>query len=154
MGAFEERQQRENEMYYKKWLKCGFTGEMPINEYGWFIPVLRLHYNVENIQIFDKNGYRASIEYCHLPNGKWIATSDLSCPMHGFGSACSVWDKQYETKEEAVLSALDRIKKGLEEKDRKPFVLQAIQAQRNCYKQTEIEMAFEPIAQFEQVSLF
>lgn len=154
MGAFEDRQKRENERYYKQWLACGFTGEMPIDEYGWFIPVLRLHCNVENIQIFDKNGYRASIEYCHLPNGNWIATSDLSCPIHGFGSACSVWDKQYKTKEEAILSALDRIEKGLEEKDRKPFVLQAIQAQRNCYKQAEIEMAFEPMASFEQVSLF
>ena len=51
MGAFEERQQKKNERYYKQWLACGFTGEMPINEYGWFVPVLRLHCNVENIQI-------------------------------------------------------------------------------------------------------
>ena len=49
---------------------------------------------------------------------------------------------------------LDRIEKALEDKDRKPFVLQAIQAQRNNYKQMEIEMAFEPMTQFEQVSLF
>ena len=74
--------------------------------------------------------------------------------MHGYGSACSVWDPQYDTKEEAITAELDRIEKALEEKDRKPFVLQALQAQRNNFKQVEIEMAFEPMTQFEQVSLF
>ena len=151
--AFEERQKRENEKYYERWLACGFTGEMKLNEYGWFIPVLRLHYPVETLKVFDAKGYRASIEFCHLPNGHWVAASDLTCPTHGYGSACSVWDTQYETKEEAIMAELDRIEKALE-KDRKPFVLQAIQAQRNNYKQMEIEMAFEPMTQFEQVSLF
>ena len=151
--TFEQRQQRENQKFYERWLACGFTGEMKLNEYGWFIPVLRLHYPVETLKVFDAKGYRASIEFCHLPNGHWVAASDLTCPTHGYGSACSVWDTQYETKEEAIMAELDRIEKALE-KDRKPFVLQAIQAQRNNYKQMEIEMAFEPMTQFEQVSLF
>ena len=36
------------------------------------------------------------------------------------------------------------------------FILknEEVQAQRNNYKQLEIEMAFEPMTQFEQVSLF
>ena len=152
--SFKERQERENEKYYKKYLSCGFTGEMPINEYGWFIPVLRLHYPVQEITVFDKNGYSARIEYCQLPNKKWVAASDLTCPMHGYGSACSVWNKQYETKDEAITVELDRIEKALEQKDRKPFVLQAIQTKRNAFKQTEIEMAFKPMTNFEQVSLF
>ncbi len=46
------------------------------------------------------------------------------------------------------------MKKALEDKDRKPFVLQALQTQRNNFKQIDIEMAFEPMTQFEQVSLF
>ena len=92
--TFKERQDRENRQYYEKWLACGFTGEMEVNEYGWFIPVLRLHYPVETITVFDKQGYRARIEFCYWPNGNWVATSDLICPMYGYGSACSVWDTQ------------------------------------------------------------
>ena len=152
--TFTERQKRENQKYYERWLACGFTGEMKLNEYGWFIPVLRLHCPVETLTVFDNKGYRSKIEFCHLPNGRWVAASDLTCPTHGYGSACSVWDTQYETKEKAIMVELDHIEKALEDKDRKHFVLQAIQAQRNNYKQMEIEMAFEPMTQFEQVSLF
>ena len=153
--TFKERQDRENRKYYEKWLACGFTGNMELNEHGWFEkPVLRLYYPVETITVFDKKGYRARIEFCCLPNKRWVAASDLTCPMHGYGSACSVWDTQYETKEEAIMEELDCIEKALEDKDRKPFVLQALQAQRNNYKQMDIEMAFEPMTQFEQVSLF
>ena len=155
--TFEERQKRENEEYYRKWLACGFKSEkseMPVNEYGWFVPVLRLHHPVETLTVFDKKGYRASIEFCQLPNNRWVAASDLTCPMHGYGSACSIWDPQFDTKEEAITAELDRIEKALQDKDRKPFVLQALQAQRNNYKQVEIEMAFQPMTQFEQVSLF
>ena len=153
--TFEQRQRRENQKYYEKWLACGFTGEMELNEHGWFEkPVLRLFYPVETIKVFDNKGYRASIEYCQLPNGHWVAAADLSCPTHGFGSACSIWDTQYETKEEAVTKEIDRIEKALEEKDRKKFVLDAIQMCRNNYKQMDIEMAFQPMTQFEQVALF
>ena len=152
--TFEQRQKRENQKYYERWLACGFTGKMAVNKYGWLEPVLRQHCPVETLTVFDNKGYRARIEYCHLPNGRWVAASDLTCPTHGYGSACSVWDTQYETKEEAIMVELDRIEKALEDKDRKPFVLQALKAQRNNYKQMEIEMAFQPMAQFEQVALF
>ena len=155
METFEERQKRENQKCLKQWLACGFSdGEMKLNEHGWFIPVLRLHYPVETITVFDNKGYRARIEYCQLPNKRWVAASDLTCPMHGYGSACSIWDTQYDTKEEAIMVELDRIEKALEVKDHKPFVLNAIQTCRNNYKQMDIEMAFEPMAQFEQVALF
>ena len=152
--TFEDRQKRENEKYYKRWLACGFTGEMTVNKHGWFEPVLRLHCQVETLTVFDNKGYRARIEFCCLPNGNWVAASDLTCPMHGYGSACSIWDTQHLTKEEAIMEELDRIEKALEDKDRKPFVLQALQTQRNNFKQIDIEMAFEPMTQFEQVSLF
>lgn len=152
--TFEQRQQRENQKYYERWLACGFTGEMTLNEYGWFIPVLRLHCPVETMTVFDNKGYRAKIEYCHLPNGNWVAASDLTCPMHGYGSACSVWDTQYDTKEEAILEELDRIEKALEPKDRKPYNLEAIQSCRNRFKVIDVEMAFTPLAQFEQIALF
>ena len=152
--TFEDRQKRENEKYYKRWLACGFTGEMTVNKHGWFEPVLRLHCPVETLTVFDNKGYRARIEYCHLPNGNWVAASDLTCPMHGYGSACSVWDTQYETKEEAIMVELGRIEKALEPKDRKPFNLEAIQSCRNRFKVIDVEMAFTPLAQFEQIALF
>ena len=152
--TFTERQKRENQKYYERWLACGFTGEMKLNEYGWFIPVLRLHYPVETLTVFDNKGYRSKIEFCHLPNGRWVAASDLTCPTHGYGSACSVWDTQYETKEEAITAQLNRIEKALEPKDRKPFVLDAIQSCRNKFKEVDVEMAFTPLAQFEQIALF
>ena len=152
--TFEERQKRENQKYYERWLACGFTGEMTLNEYGWFIPVLRLHCPVETLTVFDSKGYRSKIEFCHLPNGRWVAASDLTCPTHGYGSACSVWDTQYETKEEAIMVELGRIEKALEPKDRKPFNLEAIQSCRNRFKVIDVEMAFTPLAQFEQIELF
>ena len=74
--TFEQRQKRENQKYYERWLACGFTGEMKLNEYGWFIPVLRLHCPVETMTVFDNKGYRSRIEFCHLPNGAWVAASD------------------------------------------------------------------------------
>ena len=154
METFEERQKRENQKYYEKWLACGFSGEMKLNEHGWFIPVLRLHYPVETITVFDNKGYCGKIEYCHLPNGAWVAASDLTAPTHGYGSACSVWDPQYESKSEAITAELNRIEKALEPKDRKPFVLDAIQSCHNRFKEVDIELAFEPAAQFEQVALF
>ena len=152
--TFEQRQRRENQKYYERWLACGFTGDMKLNEYGWFIPVLRLHCPVETMTVFDNKGYRSRIEFCHLPNGAWVAASDLTCPTHGYGSACSVWDTQYETKEEAIMVELDRIEKALEPKDRKPYNLEAIQSCRNRFKVIDVEMAFTPLAQFEQIELF
>ena len=152
--TFEQRKQRENQKYYERWVACGFTGEMKLNEYGWFIPVLRLHCPVETLTVFDNKGYRSKIEFCHLPNGNYVAASDLTCPTHGYGSACSVWDTQYETKEEAIMVELDRIEKALEPKDRKPYNLEAIQSCRNRFKVIDVEMAFTPLAQFEQIALF
>lgn len=152
--TFKERQRRKNQKYYEKWLACGFEGEMELDEYGWFIPVLRLHYPTEVIEVFNKNCYHACIEYCQLPNGKWVAASDLSCPMHGYGSAVSVWDTQYDTKGKAITAELNQIEKSLQPKDCKPFVIQAIQSCRNKFKEVDVEMAFEPLAQFEQVALF
>ena len=154
METFEERQKRENQKFREKYISCGFSDdEIKLNEHGWLIPVLRLHYPVETITVFDKKGYRASIEFCQLPNKKWVAASDLTCPLHGFGSACSVWDPQYETKEEAVTKEIDRIEKALEAKDRKPYVMQGIQTCRQNFKKAPL---FEPIKKesFEQISLF
>ena len=49
----------------------------------------------------------------------------------------------------------EKIEKALEEKDRKKFVLDALQTCRNHFKAPSLlEVAFEPMAQFEQIALF
>ncbi len=155
METFEERQKRENQKCRDKWISCGFSdSEIKLNEHGWLIPVLRLHYPVETIIVFDKKGYRASIEFCQLPNKKWVASSDLTCPLYGYGSACSVWDTQYESKEEAVTKEIDRIEKALGEQDKKKFVMDGLQNCRNEFKPNLFEVVFEPSSQFQQISLF
>ena len=65
--TFEERQKRENEEYYRKWLACGFKDEIPINEYGCFVPVLRLHYPVETLTVFDKRAIEAALSIVSSP---------------------------------------------------------------------------------------
>ena len=89
-----------------------------------------------------------------LPNKKWIVGSWLDCPLHGYCHGISVWSKQYDTESEAISAELAKIEKSLEERDKKKFVLDAIQTCRNNYKESLFEMAFAPAAQFEQVTLF
>lgn len=89
-----------------------------------------------------------------LPNKKWIAGSSIMCPLHGYCHGMSVWSKQYDTESEAVTTELNRIEASLMDKDRKPFVVNAIQNCRNEFKEATFEAVFEPTAQFEQVSLF
>ena len=74
--------------------------------------------------------------------------------MHGYGYGISVWSKQFDTENEAVTNEINRIENSLTDKDKKPFVLNAIQTCRNEFKESLFEVVFEPQAQFEQVSLF
>lgn len=154
--TFDERQIRENERQYQKWLSCGFTGTMHLNDYGWCDNGLSLsdHEQAKKIVLFDRHSFSAHIEYMQLPNGKWIVGSWLNCPLHGYCHGISVWSEQYETENEAVTTELDKIEKMLEPKDRRSFVLDAIQTCRNSFKENLFEMAFAPLAQFEQVTLF
>ena len=155
MGTFEERQERENRHHYEKWLSCGFQGEMELNDAGWFSKCYTLP-NITKIEVFRK-GYQhhAEIEYTQLPNGKWVGGSSLWCAIHGYGHGASIWAKQYDTMEEAILEQLDYIEKELNDKDKKQkFILNGIQNLRNKYKKPSFEVVFDPMATFEQVALF
>ena len=154
--AFDERQSRENDRQYRQWLSCGFTGEMHINDCGWCDNGISLskHEQAKKIILFDKHPFSAHIEYMQLPNGKWIVGSWLNCPLHGYCHGISVWSNQYDTEADAIKAEISKIEKSLEARDRKAFVIDAIQSCRNNYKENLFEMAFEPLAQFEQVSLF
>lgn len=156
MGVFEERQERENKRQYEKWLSCGFRGNMEIDKNGWCVNGLSF-YKEENIErkiLFDKAHFIGRIEFMELPNGNWISGSSCTFPLHGWGHGLSVWNKQYETKEEAVTKELDYIENSLEERDKKKFVLDAIQTCRNEFKEATFKTVFEPSAQFEQIDLF
>ena len=155
METFEERQERENRQHYEKWLSCGFTGEMELNAHGWFDKCYTLP-NVTKIEVFRK-GYQhhAELEYAQLPNGKWVTGSYVWCATYGYSFGASIWQKQHDTKEEAILTELSRIESRLEGKDKKQkFILNGIQSLRNQYKKPVFEMAFNPLCSFEQVALF
>ena len=162
MSEFRERQEKENRRKYEKWLSCGFIGEMTTDEYGWCNNEINRS-ELERITIFEKGyQYRAHIEYYHLPNGKWVSGSSLTCPIHGYGSGASIWASQYDSKEEAVTAELDRIENSMEEKDRQPFVMKALEACRKKYKKLEtttatvfdIDPEFYYGKNFQQTSLF
>lgn len=153
METFEERQKRENQQTYEKWLSCGFAGEMILNDAGWFDYKLP---NVVKITVFEKSYQNhAYIGYTQLPNGKWVAGSDMFCATHGYCHSASIWSKQYDTQEEAILAQLDYIERELNDKDKKQkFIMNGIQNLRNQYRQPSFEVVFEPMAHFEQVALF
>jgi len=153
MGTFDERKVRENRAIYEKWLSCGFQGEMILNDCGWCVN--GIYFEPKNSYVlFDKWPFHATIEYMQFPNGKWIAGSHTNFPIHGWAYGLSVWNEQFETKEEAVIKEIQKIEKSLTEKDKKKFVLDGIQTCKNHFKKPLFEVVFEPTAQFEQVSLF
>ena len=155
--VFEKRQARENQKQYQQWLSCGFVGEIQINSNGWCVNGLSLsnHEQAKRIDLFDKHPFTAHIEYMRLPNGAWIVGSWLNCPLHGYCHGISVWSKQYESESDAITAELNRIEKALEERDKKKFVLNALQTCRNRYKEPSLlEAAFEPMSTFEQIALF
>ena len=157
--TFKDRQERENREHYEKWLSCGFTGEMSINQYGWCDNALDKT-QVTEITVFEKGyQYRARIHYAQLPNSKWVAASDMFCATHGYGSAVGIWDKQYDTKEEAVTAELDKVERALEKNDQKPFVLKGIEKCRKEFKKKsttvfDIDPEFYYGKNFQQTSLF
>ena len=154
--TFIERQRRENQRQYEKWLSCGFQGEMELDKNGWCTNGISFYKseNVERCILFDNPYFKGTIEVMELPNGKWISGSSCTFPLHGWGHGVSVWNEQYDTKQEAIFNQIDYIERNLSEKDKKKFVLDALQSCRNKYKEIDVELAFEPQARFEEVSLF
>jgi len=139
MNEFTNKQDDFNQKQYKKYLSCGYTGEMTVNEYGWCDNEVRTG-DMETIDLFDKDRSRAYIRFAHLPNGKWIAASSLTMPNYGYGCPLCVWCDQYDTKEEAVEAELARIKNGIELKDMKTFITDAFKQCRDALRPLEIAL--------------
>ena len=146
METFEERQERENAQCYKKWLSCGFTGEMKVNKYGWFDSGDCL--KGEEKVVFDK-GFKCSAKLCYtqLPNGKWISGSSFWCNTHGYAYGLSVWNTQYNTKEEAIEAQLAKIAREIDEKERKKL-MKKLDEFRNSLRMPMTQEVFEQVALF------
>ncbi len=156
METFEQRQKRENDRQYRQWKSAGFQGEMTIDRNGWCTNGISFYKdkNVKKLILFDKPYFRASIEYMQFPNGRFASGSSATFPLHGWGHGLSVWSRQHTTLQAAIYEQLDYIEKSLYEKDKKKFVLDAIQRCRNEFKSADVELAFDATARFTQMSLF
>ena len=147
----DERKIRENKQHYEKWLSCGFTGEMVVDECGWC--VMGNNLTGEEVTVFDK-GYlnKAIVRFVQLPNKHWISGSEAFCRTHGHSWGLNIWNKQYNTKEEALDEALNRIEREIDEKDRKTLI-KKVEEVRNRFKQDTLLL---PVVteHFEQVTLF
>ena len=124
------REYREtyNERQYEKYLSCGYTGEMAVNEHGWCSNEVQAE-AAEEIVLFDRERCHAYIRFAELPNGRWIAASGATFPTHGYGCPLSVWCDQHDTKEDAIEAELKRIEESVEPKDAKAFICAAL---KNC----------------------
>lgn len=154
--TFDQRQKRENDRQYSQWLSAGFQGEMTVDKNGWCTNGISFYKdeNVKKLILFDKPYFRASIEYMQFPNGRWVAGSSATFALHGWGHGISVWSRQHITLQAAIYEQLDYIEQNLYEKDKKKFVLDAIQRCRNEFKEADVELAFGATARFSQMTLF
>ena len=134
-----ERQKTMNKEQYERYLSCGYTGEMTVNECGWCDNEVAEE-DRERIDLFDQNRCYAYIRFAHLPNGKWIASSSMSMPTYGYGCPLSVWCNQHETREDAIETELKRVETSIEPKDLKPFIVDAIKKCRNALRPLEIAL--------------
>jgi len=128
-----------NKEQYEKYLSCGYTDEMTVNESGWCNNEVK-ETDRERIDLFDQNRCYAYIRFAHLPNGKWIASSSMSMPTYGYGCPLSVWCNQHETREDAIETELQRVERSIEPKDMKAFIADAIKNCRSALRPLEISL--------------
>ena len=154
--TFEQRQKMENDRQYRQWLSAGFQGEMTVDKNGWCTNGISFYKdeNVKKLILFDKPYFRASIEYIRFPNGLFASGSSATFALHGWGHGLSVWSSRHTTLQAAIYEQLDYIEQNLYEKDKKKFVLDAIQRCRNEFKEVDVELAFGATARFSQMTLF
>lgn len=154
-----DRKMDLNDRHYKRWLSCGYTGEMTVNEYGWCNNELDRD-TVKKLTVLKSKAVDAELGYAQLPNGKWVAGSSMMTNIgccYGYGSSVSIWSKQYDTKGEAVTAELDRIRHGIDnnKKALTPDVESALSKLRNQFANAPIFDAFFGAgATFEQTALF
>lgn len=107
------RQQAINYYHYQQWLSCGYQGKPIFNEYGWLKNEIPIE-NVEVVQLWKTGYHSASVSLFQLPNGKWVNGYSYMLSESGSCVGCSIWRKQYATRQGALNEALDRIKGQIE----------------------------------------
>ena len=77
----------------------------------------------EHVQVFKDGTFNAEIMLLQHPNGKWIGTLCYSLSICGGGSYPSIWEKQYDTRRNALNATLDKligyVESSTVQKDRK-----------------------------------
>ncbi|HDZ24959.1 MAG TPA: hypothetical protein ENH65_00405, partial [Candidatus Aminicenantes bacterium] len=94
--------------------------------------------DVEKIELKNKRkdwkgASDADVRIVQLENDKWVATASAQIGSGGFGSAPSINDKQYETRDEAIAANLNQITNWLN-KNINPYSPTDVKAADRAYK--------------------
>jgi len=108
-----ERQQVINYRHYQQWLECGYKGEISFDKYGWCTNEIPASY-IEKIELWHNDYTENYIEVAQLPNGKWVNGCFCTLTESGCAGGCSIWGQKYDTRLEALDSAIKRIIKQLQ----------------------------------------
>ncbi|PWK68282.1 hypothetical protein LX99_04806 [Mucilaginibacter oryzae] len=94
---------------YRKGLEFGFT-DIAFDQYGWFIRPKFLDYEVVKLGNSDRYGEYSEIRIGRGVNGIWSYAISYSYGCEGGGSALSVYDPQFPSRDAALSVALARLK--------------------------------------------
>ena len=103
-----ERQQVMNYRHYHQWLECGYKGSALFDKYGWCTNEIPAS-DIEKIELWHNENTENYIEVAQLPNGKWVSGCFYFLAESGCAGGCSIWGEKYNTRFEALNSAIKRI---------------------------------------------
>lgn len=94
---------------YRKGLEFGFT-EIAFDKYGWFVRPQFLDYEVVKLGNSERYGEYSEIRIGRGVNGIWSYAISYSYGCEGGGSALSVYDPHFPSREAALTVALAKLK--------------------------------------------
>ena len=104
----DERQQVINYRRYHQWLECGYEDETSFNKYGWCTNEIPAS-DIEKIELWHNDFTENYIEVAQLPNDQWVSGCHYTLTESGCAGGCSIWGEKYNTRFEALNSAIKRI---------------------------------------------
>ena len=94
---------------YRKGLEFGFT-DISFDKYGWFVRPQFLDYEVVKLGNSERYGEYSEIRMGRGVNGIWSYAISYSYGCEGGGSALSVYDPHFPSREAALTQALAKLK--------------------------------------------
>jgi len=94
---------------YRKGLEFGFT-DIAFDQYGWFVRPQFLDYEVVKLGNSERYGEYSEIRIGRGPNGHWSYALSYSFGCAGGGSALSVYDPHFASRDAALDHALSKLK--------------------------------------------